>query len=502
MSDIELNLDKLSYKLGDTLNISFFTKGIDIDSLEFININIFRLGKKRDELSLGFGDNVKLEHNKFKISRKLDMKMKEGIHFIEGIKLIYQKGPYKKGLDKIEHVPISKKYFQFGEPNNKITKEEIEIQVKEILSERKKYRTHQIIACEENEKNNANKHRILIFGAGNFIFTSQELKGYTIHPIKGGLKHSNMLEAVNGYMKKNMGITIPNNKETQETLKKTIPIFVIEYTNVLALNFNTAFQYCLIHSENIFSILANQKGQRPYMFSSVVIDLKTTQYEWQIYPNNHNGNIVPEFTPTATADEIETLLPILSDDPWLKFIFDNFSHVQNERNRALKYFRLWSMLEFIANEKVPEDTIGIKYANNQPILLGDGKQRKTTGALNKIYHFIYTLDLSQSTFSHPHHNIPFLFEMSQVSAVSKKTEKIILWDFLRAMYAIRNAAAHTGDFIPKDALKGKPDEKLAAKYYKYGDNSLNLVPLEFDPFLSRFEGLVKDVIDNLIDDKE
>jgi hypothetical protein len=497
MELIKLDFDKISYHNTENINIvlDIQDSNIETSNLTNININIYKLDEKRNEFTYGFGSSPKLEKNKFNISQKLSESLKGGIYFIRHIKLVY--GNIEKGDNCVKSLlpkrDFELKFFHIRntEGCEPLTSTDIEKKIGVISKKRQVYRTEPILAYKEQDDISLKSYRVLIFGIGCLIHNVQELNGYTIYPINTGLDYSNMNNPVNDFISKHLRFNIPYNNKINKEFKSSAPLFVIDYLTVKSKDFSNAFLSCNAISQTIFSILANQNGQRPDLFAYIVIDCETNKYNFNFQFPGYQGNIVSDFSPTKTANEIDKLLPILSTDPWLKFVFDSHSFALNETNIDLKYFRLWAILELIAKKEITENNIKIVNAGNEYIQDDKGDITKTKYALAKVYYFVYKLNLMQTSSSSSivGSEYSYMFEMNKTLNCPEGTEKIILWDSLSAMYAIRNATAHKGKFILEEAMNGNPKDKLAAKYY----------PIGFNMLLNQLESIVRKAIDNQID---
>lgn len=497
MKIIKLDIDKISYYNKDEIKITLDLSNPEIEKekLTNININIYELGEKRNEFKFGFGSNPIIEKDKVRITQKLSDSLKNGIYFIRHIKFIYG-NPENNDYKEISLLPKDNFELTFfyisHELNKRLTQFDIETRIEQISKERSIYRNKVLVSPSVLNSTNAKNFKVLIFGIGCLIHNSQELNGYTIYPIRSGINYSNLNNPVNDFLSKHLNTIIPFNEKIDGEFRKSTPLFVIDYSNVRAKDNNDALTFCRTYSERIFSILGYKKGQRPSLFAYVIKENETTNLFYNFQFPGYKGNIISEFSPTVTANDIDKLSPILNNDPWLKLIFDSYVFALNETNVDIKYFRLWAILELIAKKEITTNDIEIVDAEDNNIQ-NSGNNITTKYAVGKVYQYIYQCNFPQATCSSSilGYEYSVMFEMSTKMECPAGTEKVNLWELVNALYAIRNSTAHTGSFDINIAEEGNWKDKLAAKYYKLG----------FNMFLSQLETMVKNVIDKQIENR-
>jgi len=492
MKSLKLSIDQTSYRINDNLEfyLEINNSSFDIEDLSNININIYRYGEKRIEFSLGFGTAPKLIDNKFIISKQIPQTLEEGIYFIRHIKFIF--GDFEKGTHReLSFLPkrdFELVFFQIGlEDGLAISRLEIFSRVLVLSQKQHDYKNKPILTSSAQKNKTNLEYNVLVFGVGNLIHNIHELNGYTIYPIKDGLNYSNMNNPVNEFLEKHLKVSIPFNESIDLKFRKSTPLFVIDYLTINAVNPKDAIDHSINLSQNIYSILGYKNGQRPEIFAYVCRDKSNNQLTYDFQFPGYAGELVNSFDPSAITKEIDNLNPLLENDPWLRFVIDNYSFAINDRNKDLRYFRLWAILELISKKEITENDIELLSPDGTPIILQNGQPRKTSNTLGKVYQCIYNANLQHVTYTSQIADISFniLFEMSEFHASNENIEKISLWEAVSAMYAIRNSVAHKGQFILSEAENGDWKDKLAVKYYSLG----------FNIFLSHMESVVKKIID-------
>lgn len=478
-------LNKVSYYNNENLDIDFDFSNypLDINNLTNININIYSLGRKRNDFVLGFGSIPKINHNIFSISQKLSNSMEAGIYLIRQIKMIYGT-PEDKDYKELSLLPkdhFELKFFYVSDKKDDIkSSDEIKKLIGNISLERNKYRNKIHKTQGTLALGKPNYFNVHIFALGCLIHGVQELEGITIYPISSKLSYEKMNRIVNEHLNKRTNCSLPFKEEIERDYGKSSPMFVIEFQKVNALDYNSVLQYCRGKSESIFSILAYDKGQKPNLFSYVIINEESGECSYGFNFPGYKGNLISDFSPTSTANQIDKIEPLLENDHWFKFLFESYTNAINEENSDIKYFRLWAILELIAKKEVIDNDIELKDAENNVIKYQNGDTAKTNNKFGKVYYLIYKCNFSSTTSSShiPGRKYHIVLEMSEYKAKPEDGEKLTLWEVLNALYAIRNSVAHEGEFIREKMEQGTWKEKLAAKYYDDKYHSILLGYLE------------------------
>jgi len=497
MQIIKQSLEKVSFQNTDILNVkfNFSDYALKTENLININVNIYSLGTKRNDFSYGFGSTPNIDKKTFIISQKLSSSLKSGIYFIRHIKMIYSNAKEEK-YNEISLLPeddFELKFFYISDNQEDVLSiEEIHQKIEEITFNRRQYRNKIHITDNIHTLSQTHYFRVQIFAIGSLLKDIQELEGITIYPLSHGLSYVNMNDVVNEHLLKMTTCKLPYNEKIDNDYKRSTPMFVIDYLQVNAINYDDALKYCYGKSEAIFSILAFDKGQRPKLFSYVAIDQKTGECNYGFQFPGYSGNLVSDFSPTSTANQIDKIEPLLKDH-WFRFLFNSYSNAINEVNIDIKYFRLWAILELIAKKEVPISDTELVDAKNKIIKYQNNDSAKTNKTFGKIYFLIFTSGYTQSTVSSsiPGQEYHIVFETSDYQEVPINGEKLTLWQTLNALYAIRNATAHEGEFLVEKMKIGDWKQKLAAKYY------IN----HFDILLNQLEGMVKYLISSKIKNK-
>lgn len=499
MMKITGNTNKNSFAIGDEIiiELDFNNSPELLDDLTNININIYRFDIERNNFVLGFGHPPQVEEGKVLVKRTITESFNEGVHFINGVKLIYGEEVSKQlffapGRDVPEMI-----FWVSDSEKNIISSEELSLKIKELSIERNKFTNKEIITEKAHIKpDSCNLYKVFIFSVGCLVHNPQIMAGYTIYPLKGGYDYTHMHQSVNEFLKSGYGISIPYEKSIAENFGRSTPLFVVVFHNVRAVEYSDAAVHCSRFAENLFTILSFEKGQRPNQYATVTISPHESRFWQSFHFPGYSGNLVSDFNPASTAGYIENLLPLIEKSPWIDLLIKTFSEAQSEKNIDFAYLKLWSILEMISKKRVPEKTIPITYPDGSAITYGDGTQVKTDSALGKTYHWLFQNNFQQVSVNFGPEGIEILFEgatdISDDPNFRKNKEVICLWDVVSGLYEIRNSTAHSGEFNPISAKSGNGRQRIAAKLYE----------LPYNHLLSHIQGIVKLLISNEISNEK
>ena len=91
---------------------------------------------------------------------------------------------------------------------------------------------------------------------------------------------------------------------------------------------NNTYNVCLNFTENLFTVLAFEKGQRPNQYATVTFCPSENRFWQSFHFPGYTGNLVSDFNPSSTAGHIENLLPLIEKSPWIDLLMKTFSEAQ------------------------------------------------------------------------------------------------------------------------------------------------------------------------------
>lgn len=471
---VTVTLSSPSYSENDVLSLRIdFSSNLELlKKFDNININITRIDKQRNYFVLGFGSKPDVSSTVLEISQPIPDEWIDGLYLVGEIKLIKSDQPQTQvRITSNQDVPTL--FFWYSRDSaTKLTEAQLAEKINQLNRQRGEFintvlTTSKIAEAASTAK--AANFRVLIFGVGCLVHSQQLMEGYTLHPLGRGYEYSHMIDAVNSFLEPNYGIKLARNERIGQTFGASTPLFVIEFRNIKALDHNDAGQYCTSFSEDIFTILAYEKGQRPNQFASVIINTATNEILQAFHFPGYRGNLVSDFNASSTADTIERVLPKINSSPWIDLLMKTYADAQSEQNPNYACFKFWSILEMVAKKEIISNTDELTYPDGNKIYDLDGKVVKTKYALGKVYKHVLDSCIPPSFMSFQNET-KLIFETHEDATKNPNTDantKVIkLWEFLCALYEIRNSTAHSGKFDPNAAKLGGQREQLAATLWE------------------------------------
>lgn len=486
---IDAWIEKPSYKVGEELLICMdFSSNKDLLlTASNINVDIFRVTRERNHLALGFGQLCGDKESTLTIKTKIPDSFKEGLYLVSELRLILDDEP------NMPPCPISPKdhsklfFWVSTDQNQGLSPLELTDKINEINSERTNYNNAVIVTEAAANSASATRYRVLVFGVGCLIHARQNMEGYALHPLGTGFSYKHMLGAVNSYTSARYGLQLTEVESIRSSFSSSTPLFVIDFANVKAVNQTDAGNHCSRGSENIFTLLAYDRGQRPNSFATVIIKSETGESWHGFHFPGYRGNLVSDFNPTATADTLERLLPKLDSSPWLDLIMRIYADAESEANPNYACLKFWSILEMISKREIRDNNTELRYPNGNRILDYGGNVVRTNSALGRAYQYAFKLQIPPSNVALGA-DTKIIFETYQDAMADpnydEQTTVITLWDRMSALYEIRNSTAHSGKFDQVAARNGSTREKLAA----------DLWGIEFQTFLREIGSMMRFVV--------
>ncbi len=442
-----------------------------LEGLCNINVYIYHLETNRNRLAYGFGSIPERQGNLIFIKRCLPADLVPGIYYVRGLKLIYDAlGQQGKELSLISGKEISKLIFQIANDSRLfIDKDQLEQQFQRLQAEREQYIHTPHITSYASLKNNALEYIVVIFAVGCLVHNRQDMQGYSIYPLKSGYSYLHMLNAVNSFLKPVYGLTLDYTESIDSSFSSATPLFVIEFKRVLAIDHDDAALHCSRLAENIFTLLAYEKGQRPRQFASVIINPVAEQVWQSFHFPGYRGNLISGFNPASTADLVENVSPLLAMSPWLDLLLRSYGEALSEENFNFALSKYWTLIEIIAKKRITDNNANIFLANGKPILRSDGKPEIARYALGKVYTLLFNAKMPPLHGSSSDKGMNIIFETYESADnnpnKNDKTMIFTLWDIVSALYEIRNSTIHSGTFNPVQGESGSSRQRMASRLY-------------------------------------
>jgi hypothetical protein len=249
---------------------------------------------------------------------------------------------------------------------------------------------------------------------------------------------------------------------TEQAFAASTPVFAVAYNTVVATGAEAAPEYCRGHAERVFSILGIDRGQKPRAFAYVATQYDTPQWWHRLDFPGYRGNLLSDFNPVKTANEIERLLPRLEANPFFRLIVSTYSDATAEQDYGFALLRFWSVLELVADRKIAPGR-AVLHPDGTAILNAKGNPETTNSKHGRVYAYILANGAFEESGSYTEAGVQKSYHIGDAKNpnVTAATEVFTLWNIVRATYAIRNAIAHEGQFDLIKAQAGQARLSLA-----------------------------------------
>lgn len=465
-----LTLNAHSYLAGERVVCRLTVAlGLPLDGITNVSLDFFRIEGMRDQFAFGFGMAPRVVAGALELEQNFPADFKAGIYRISSAMLTIgsiegaseRPGTARQNVCVVFLPVIFQARTALEHP---ASPEAITHQAHAIWARRRQRANKPFIVPPLTDVKGQPRFLIYVFGVGCLIHQMQQLEGFALLPLGQGLSHRNMSEIVNRFLESNGLEPLPFIEETEQAFAESTPAFVIAYAVVVATDSETALEYCREHAGRVFSILGLDRGQKPRAFAYVATQYDTTQWWHRFDFPGYRGNLLSDFNPVRTANEVERLLPRLEANPFSRLIVSTYSDATSEQEYGFALLRFWSVLELVAEHNISSG-IPVRHPDGAAILNAKGNPETTSSKHGRVYAYILANGAFEESASYTESGILKSYHVGDAKNpnVTTGTEVFTLWEMVRATYAIRNAIAHEGQFDLLKAQTGDVFQKLAAR---------------------------------------
>lgn len=470
------SLNKKSYVPGDLLRLTFRIPAEELPNYDVTNIStdVLRLAVERNQPLIGFGTApIRTNDNSFTVEVKLPDDAKHGLCVI-GHAVITPPEGTTEPMSRIHFEPV---FFEIRDPSAKpSTAEQLKSALGLISQQRAAYSTKKIVTPAAGGDTTASgAFRVLIFAVGTLIHARQQLEGYSITPLQGGMSHRHLLDLANAYVSSAQLPQIPFDENVEQRFVSGSPSIVVDYHHVQARSHEDALAYCRHQADLIFLALGRNRGQLPKEFGGAAFDRNSNQMWHFFHAPWYRGNLVCDFSPAAVADAVERIVPKLQSNPFARLISRSYTEAILEETTDFRLLRLWTILELAADRHVPKSNTPLQHPDGSPILKANGQPETNQSQVGRIYSYLKSLGPMTSAGTYTDASgTHTIIEAGDTSNPNYKPGARVysLWQMVRAGYAIRNYVAHEGYLDPAAAAAGDQHQQLAAESLTTGRPSV------------------------------
>lgn len=449
------------YPIGNSTTLEVVIGGntpqVDLIRLATVSVKLFAIEAARNKLRLAFAQAPEIVSAIARVSQELPDQLANGLYaIVVQLQFAGQEGNTLGVLP--QSIPTA--YFLVSD-GTLASPADVHAALQQREQERLAY-LNAAIRTNASATEHSNHFSVHVFCVGSLIHARKDLEGYAVIPLNQSFNYSYMLNPINAFEMHSTQTTVQFSQRIQELYERDTPLFVIEFKDVIAINYEDAENYCWQLADNINMILTMEKGYRPKVFATISRKHNRSEIRQVIYHEGYSGNLVPSFSPTEIADTIDFKLPILMRNPWINLLYQSYTEALSEKNLDFAYLKIWTLLELIADTRV-DRACDIKDPDGNVIKWENGKPVTTNYKLGKVYQLLFCGELFQSRQSAE--GTSYIFENHTRCSVNDGEVLYTLWDTARALYEIRNATAHEGKFDATGASSDNPRKRIAAELY-------------------------------------
>ena len=411
-----------------------------------VSFEVCRVEVERDICVLSTNSYARVSGN-FSVTIDITQEWAVGIYRIENIRLVQQSNPIGPPISQIYLSEGQSIFFEVRDVTAPAASED-EIRSKfKSLSARRVDRIRTPIVIDDLVGGNDDYFTAAVLVSGLLIHNPQHCEGYSLIPFGNGLGLETFMNAANEYVS-TFGAKFETNPEMVREIGNANPLLAIFFHRVFGATEDRVKAEILERAREITSAIAFDRGHVPRPFA--IITSKVGVSNLGFFYDPFHGNMLAPFSSSEIGEVVERLTTKMARSPFAKLLIELVNQANAERDAGFKYFRLWAIVELLAKRAVNDSTLNIHRPDGSIILRTNGKPYITQNALACVYKYLF--DSGAMTTRGTHQTIQgqcsLLIEGSEPAAFGPDDRSVSLWNFLGAVYAVRNAIAHEGRFVP------------------------------------------------------
>ena len=288
------------------------------------------------------------------------------------------------------------------------------------------------------------KFSVLVFLVDVKITRKLRFDRWEVIPFRG-MDTPESCALANEFLQKNtsLGFAFPYSAEMAETSRQSHPVCVAHFPLILADTMETARDFCRERCFVLGQALAAHRAATAKLISTVVYDRLSDQAKLFSEGTIYRGNLLGGAIAGEDAERIEASIDAMKDSSLMRYFYLLYSYARKEEVQDQKYLKYWQFLEAVSETKNFDETGELRDFQGQPIRSADGVVRKLDSKANQVYEVIRQHKLAGGVGE------------SSVFMSDGKPLRHSLLEMVGHWYAMRNAAAHYGHFLPHDSVQKK-----------------------------------------------
>lgn len=474
----------MSFTAEGELGVSLAIDVAPLSGPHCINVDVFRVGKLREELIFGIGKDLGASGEPFTFS--ISSPLNDGLYLIPSVRAIEQlppppdwepqQGPPPPSMGE-QHQLLDPSAEFGGALPFKVEDGLVSFDQAVLIAElRNAYAAREALITTPMRTTAGTLltgpvFTVVIFCMGALIHNRQHLEGLSIVPYGNGLSCEAIAGAVNEFIFPHFQQQLTDLSNAQATYSQQTPLFAVVYHKVIGTTREDAEQFCQMHTTDLCTILSVERGARPSPFASFVSGEGSGTV--RLFFEGYRGNLLAPMSPGEHAERIERDLPRLFRSRRARLLMETLAQAISERDLPFAYFRYWAALELVAKGSILQDDLPIFDAHGAQITGQNGAPVFTKGAASKVYKYLFDAGMGGANHSFSSGDLHQAISIeAHIPSVQPGATILPMWNVVGALIEIRNSVAHTGSFIPDPLAPAGSRKALAAEFYEHPTNLL------------------------------
>lgn len=339
----------LKCSFNEDENIEVIMEGLDPDKNYSYSVSVIKVGKEDNEGWYIVPATIDESYKKISFRSPQDGEYNEGLYFINRIDIfdnddqVTEAHPIRD-REELNIQDIHETLFEVIKDHDlSKTCQEIKDYYDLIINDRE-------TEFREGFDNGSNEYLGLIFVKDCRLTTRMRLGNYEVIPLSGipCFDEVNLIQSI--LNANNIDINI-NYNEILNNCQNNQPSFLIHFPKVFADSIDEAISKCQERSQIICNLLAMERDAYPSIIGMALLNLNHNENWVGLNIHSYRGNLVGGFISGEEPQSLKDKINKIKDNQKLQLYLSLYNDANKEIKLDFRYFRLWNLLEMIANTK-------------------------------------------------------------------------------------------------------------------------------------------------------
>lgn len=283
---------------------------------------------------------------------------------------------------------------------------------------------------------------VFVFFVGAKITRQLKFDRWEVIPFRG-MDVRDTFEIAHEFLRdcSKLEFNFPYTHQVLEGSRQDNPVCVAHFPLIIADSFESARDYCRHRGFILGQALSVHRGATPEIICTIVYDRTLDHAKLFTEGTIYRGNLCGGSIAGENAESIEASINAISNSSQMRYLYLLYSYARREEVIDYQYLRYWQFLEAVAESKNYDENADLCDFMGQPIFDDKKITLKIKLPRNQVYELVKNHKLDAG-----------ISESNVYFRDDKKVEHKLL-EMVTFWYAMRNAAAHYGHFLPDDQVQ-------------------------------------------------